>query len=494
MCCLVLWPKLTRRKHLKPVKPFSFAVAVTLVVLFLGHGMLPDLIIFRNACAETVKIPQEAIDALSKTGQAMAEIAAAARPTIVNVASTDTTKIRETQDPSSQNEYGQPEKPKERKQLSLGSGVIVDENGYILTNKHIIENPDSIKVRLFDKREFKGLLIGADPKTDLAVIKIDAKHLPVLKIGDSDRLRVGETVMAIGNPYGLSQTVTSGIVSATGRADVGIAEYEDFIQTDAAINPGNSGGALVNMRGELIGINTAIFSTTGGHQGIGFAIPSNMAKVVMKSLMLNGKVIRGWFGASIQALTPELAKIFNLKDERGALVADVFEGSPAEKAGLKRGDVIIELNNKEIDEPLNLRNMVANTLPKTEVTLKIIRKGKVDVVRGTIEELPTETVKSSTAVDNYLKGIYVQNLTPELKKTFDIPKRIAGVAIIDIEDGTPADGVLMKGDVIMEVNNKLINNVKDFGTSVSEIMPKQTVLLLIYRSDSTTYITLSGEQ
>ena len=490
----MLWPNLDRRKHLKHVKRFSFTIAITFVALFLGHGTLPDLIIFSHAYAETVKIPQEAIDALSKTGHAMAEIATAARPTIVNVASTDTTKIRETQDPSSRNEYGQIEKPRERKQVSLGSGVIVDEDGYILTNKHIIENPDNIRVRLFDKREFKGLLIGADPKTDLAVIKIDANHLPVLIIGDSDKLRVGETVMAIGNPYGLSQTVTSGIVSATGRADVGIAEYEDFIQTDAAINPGNSGGALVNMRGELIGINTAIFSTTGGHQGIGFAIPSNMAKVVMRSLMLNGKVIRGWFGASVQALTPELARIFKLKDERGALVADVFEGSPAEKAGLRRGDVIIEFNSKEIDEPLYLRNMVANTLPKTEVTLKIIRKGKVDVVKGAIEELPTETVKSSTVVDNYLKGIYVQNLTPELKKTFDIPKRIAGVAIIDIDDGTPADGVLMKGDVIMEVNNKLINNVKDFDTSVSEIMPKQTVLLLIYRGDSTTYVTLSGER
>jgi serine protease Do len=490
---MVLWPKLIRRKHLKPVKPFSFTIAITFVVLFLGHGTFPDLIISSRVCAETVKIPQESVDALSKTGQAMAEIAAAARPTIVNVASTDTTKIRETHDPFSKHEYGQLEKPKERKKVTLGSGVIVDEDGYILTNNHIIEDPNNIRVRLFDKREFRGLLIGADPKTDLAVIKIDAKHLPVLKMGDSDKLRVGETVMAIGNPYGLSQTVTSGIVSATGRADVGIAEYEDFIQTDAAINPGNSGGALVNMRGELIGINTAIFSTTGGHQGIGFAIPSNMAKTVMKSLMLNGKVIRGWFGASIQALTPELGKIFKLKDERGALVSDVFEGSPAEKAGLIKGDVVIECNSKEIDEPLSLRNMVANTLPKTEITLKIIRKGKVDVVKGTIEELPAETLKSSTVADNYLKGIFVQNLNPELKKTFDIPKRITGVAIIDVEDGTPADGVLMKGDVIMEVDNKIINNVKDFDTSVSEIMPRQTVLLLIYRNDFTTYVTLSGE-
>jgi len=469
-------------------------MTISFILLPLGHVLLPDAFTAWYAHAETVKIPQAAIDALSKTDHAMAEIAAAARPTIANIASTDTSRIRQPQDPFSRNEYGSPrEKPKERKQVTFGSGVIVDEDGYILTNKHIIENPDNIRVRLFDKREFKGLLIGADPKTDLAVIKIDAKHLPVLKMGDSDQLKVGETVMAIGNPYGLSQTVTSGIVSATGRADVGIAEYEDFIQTDAAINPGNSGGALINMRGELVGINTAIFSTTGGHQGIGFAIPSNMAKVVMKSLMLNGKVIRGWFGASIQSLTPELAKIFNLKDERGALVSDVSEGGPAEKAGLQRGDVVIGLNGKEIQDPLSLRNAIANTMPKTEVTLRIIRKGKEDVVKGAIEELPSETLRSSTLADNYLKGIHVQNLTPALRDTFDTPKRIAGVVIIDIEDGTTADAFLIKGDVIMEVNNKVINNVKDFEASISEIMPRQTVLLLIYRNDSTTYVALSGE-
>ena len=348
---------------MQPIKPYSFIIVVSLVVIFFGdgNGMLIDPIFFSQACAETVRIPKEAIDNLSKTGQAMADIAAAARPVIVSIASTDPTRMRQTQDPFSRNKYGQSETPKEQKKISLGSGVIVEEDGYILTNNHIIQNPNNIQVRLFDKREFKGLLIGADPKTDLAVIKIDAIHLPVIEMGDSDRLRVGEMVMAIGNPYGLSQTVTSGIVSATGRANVGIAEYEDFIQTDAAINPGNSGGALINMRGELIGINTAIFSTTGGHQGIGFAIPSNMARVVMKSLMLNGKVIRGWFGASVQALTPELAKIFNLKDERGALVAEVFEGSPAEKAGLRRRDIVIELNGKAIDEP-NLSEMRWRTL------------------------------------------------------------------------------------------------------------------------------------
>ncbi len=477
---------------MKPVRPFFFTVVIV-SILCIGPGSVQDPLTCARAHAEEVKIPRGAIEALSKTGQAMAEIAAAAKLTVVNIASSETIKTRDAQGAFSRNEFGQAERPRERKEVNLASGVIVDEDGYILTNNHVIQNPDTIKVRLSDRREFRGIVIGTDPKTDLAVIKIDAKHLPILKIGDSDKLRVGEPVIAIGNPFGLNQTVTSGIVSATGRANVGIADYEDFIQTDAAINPGNSGGALVNVRGELIGINTAIFSTTGGHQGIGFAIPSNMAKAVMESLILNGKVIRGWFGATVQALTPELAKMLALKNEKGALVGDVFEGSPAEKAGLRRKDVITELNGKEIDEPLQLRNMVANTSPKTEVTLKIVRNGKTVSLKGTIEELPTEVLKSSGAVDNYLKGIRVQNLTPELKKSLDIPKRIGGVAIVDIDDGTPADGILMKGDVIMEVNDETINNTRDFDKTVSGIMSRQTILMLIYRSDSTTYVTLPGE-
>lgn len=472
---------------------FFLVIVRTFIVLCFVVGNLPDLIIPAHAYAEEIKISEEAIATLSKTGQAMADIAAAVRPAIVNIATAETTKKQEIQEPFSKNEYGQYEKPGERSQGSLASGVIVDENGYILTNNHVIQNPNNIKVRLSDKREFNGRVIGTDPKTDLAVIKIEAKELPALKIGNSDKLRVGETVIAIGNPYGLNQTVTAGIVSATGRANVGIAEYEDFIQTDAPINPGNSGGALVNVRGELIGINTAIFSTTGGYQGIGFAIPSNMAKVVMESLILNGKVIRGWFGASAQALTPELAKIFNLNDKRGALVSNVFEGSPAEKAGLKRGDVIIEFNGKEIDDPLYIRNMVANTVPNTEVTIKIVRDGKAAIVKGIIEQLPTEMLKSSVAVDNYIKGVHVQNLTPELKKSLDIPRGITGIVIIDIAPGTPASGILMRGDVIMEADKKTIHNTNDFDMAVSHIMSEQTILLLIYRNDSITYITLAGK-
>jgi serine protease Do len=231
---------------------------------------------------------------------------------------------------------------------------------------------------LSDKREFKGKVIGSDQKTDLAVIKIDSHNLPVIKLGDSEKLKVGEMVLAIGNPFGLSHTVTSGIVSATGRANVGIADYEDFIQTDAPINPGNSGGALVNIRGELVGINTAIFSTTGGYQGIGFAIPSNMAQDVMNSLIKNGKVVRGWLGVTIQPLTRDLAKQFNLKDEQGVLVGDVTEGGPAEKAGIQRGDVILEYNSKKVEDAISLRNMVAGTVPNQEVSIKLMRNGKTE--------------------------------------------------------------------------------------------------------------------
>jgi len=227
--------------------------------------------------------------------------------------------------------------PKERREQSLGSGVIVTQDGYIVTNNHVIEKATEIKVVLSDKKEFKGKVIGVDPKTDIAVIKIDSKELPTIPWGDSDKLQVGEYVLAVGNPFGLTNTVTMGIISAVGRANVGVAEYEDFIQTDAAINPGNSGGALVNIKGELIGINTAIFSRSGGYQGIGFAVPANMVKTVMESLVKEGKVIRGWLGVSIQDITPDLAKQFGIKDLKGALVGDVVEGSPAHKAGIKRG-------------------------------------------------------------------------------------------------------------------------------------------------------------
>jgi Do/DeqQ family serine protease len=369
----------------------------------------------------------------------------------------------------------------------------VDEKGYILTNNHVIKGADEIKVTLSDKREFKGKVIGTDQKTDLAVIKIDSDNLPVLRLGDSDNLKIGETVLAIGNPFGLTQTVTSGIVSATGRANVGIADYEDFIQTDAAINPGNSGGALVNIRGELIGINTAIFSTSGGYQGIGFAIPSNMAKVVMESLIKNGKVVRGWLGVSIQPLTSDLVKQFNLSDDNGVLVGDVVEDSPAEKAGIQRGDVIVEFNGVAVKDVRQLRNMVADSAPGKEIPVKLIREGKTKIIEIKITELPSEIVAQSQSIDNHLKGVSVQSLTPQLKESLNIPKRITGVVVTDIDEDSSAGGALIKNDIIMEINRKQISSIKDYEEAVSGIRQDENILILVFRKGSTLYVTLSAK-
>lgn len=482
-------------------KSLADAVIFTIAGLIIGLGISSNMELHSKAFTEEPRISKEAIDILSRTGQAMAEVTAAVKPAVVNISSTRTIKMHGSSpffdDPMFRrffgDEYGKFNIPKEHKQSGLGSGVIVDKDGYILTNNHVIKGADEIKVKLSDKREFKGKVVGTDTKTDLAVIKIDSNHLPVVKWGDSDRLKVGETVIAIGNPYGLTQTVTSGIVSATGRANVGIADYEDFIQTDAAINPGNSGGALVNVKGELVGINTAIFSTSGGYQGIGFSIPSNMARVVMENLIKKGKVIRGWLGVSIQPVTPELAKQFNLRDDKGVLIGDVVEDSPAEKAGIQRGDVITEYDGREATDPTNLRNMVANTAPNKEVTIKLIREESAKTIKVVIAELPSDMQKQAVAVDNKIKGVYVQDITPEMRKSLNIPKRISGVIVSDIESGSPAEGVLMKNDVIMEVNRKKINNLKDYEAAGTKIKSDSNVLLLVFRSGSAIYVTLSAQ-
>ncbi|HEX8947778.1 MAG TPA: DegQ family serine endoprotease [Dissulfurispiraceae bacterium] len=478
---------------------YSILVLCMVLGLILGTGVPHQV---RKVFAEQKGISRGAVDTLSKIDGAMAEIAAAVKPAVVNVSTTRTIKTPGIPNPFSADPFfrqffgdafGNAHGPREYKQASLGSGVIVDKDGYILTNNHVVKDADEIKIKLSDGREFKGKVIGTDPKTDLAVIKIGSDHLPVVKWGDSDRLRVGERVLAFGNPYGLSQTVTSGIVSATGRANVGIADYEDFIQTDAPINPGNSGGALISIRGELIGINTAIFSTSGGYQGIGFAIPSNMAKSVMDSLIKRGKVVRGWLGLSIQPITPELAGQFGLKDEKGALVGDVVEGSPAERAGLQRGDVVVEFDGKEVRDPAGLRNMAANTPPGKEVTLKVLREGKPKAIKVTIAELPADMQKVSGSYENLLKGVHVQNIAPELRGALGIPKRVTGVVVTDVDEGNPAETALMKNDVIMEINKRRINNSKDFETAASQIKSNQNILLLIYRNGSAIYLTLSAK-
>ena len=478
-----------------------YGATLILIGLIMGLGISSNLNLLSNGHTEETTISKESIDILSRTGQAMAEVAAAVKPSVVNISSTKTVRISGMQSPFSDDpffrrffgdQFNQFGRPREHKQSGLGSGVIVDKDGYILTNNHVIKEADEIKVKLSDKREFKGKVIGTDPKTDLAVIKIDSNHLPVIRLGDSDKLKVGETVIAVGNPFGLNQTVTSGIVSATGRANVGIADYEDFIQTDAPINPGNSGGALVNVKGELVGINTAIFSTSGGYQGIGFAIPSSMARAVMDNLIKKGKVVRGWLGVSIQPVTPDLAKQFEIKEERGALVGDVVEDGPADKAGIQRGDVIMEFDGREVSDPAGLRNSVAGTPPGKKVRLGLLRDGKMQKVDVVIAELPADLQKLRGGFDNLLKGVSVQGLTPELKKSLDVPRRITGVVVTDIDEGSPAGSLLMTNDIIIEVNRTRISNAKDYEAVVSKIKSGQDVLLLVFRNGSTTYLSLSA--
>jgi len=377
---------------------------VILVILLagIGIGLLLAANLERFPFSQGYSAPKKAaFSGDSEGGGVFVEVAKATRPAVVNISTTKVIRYRGApnapffDDPFFRHFFGDDffrefRIPRERREQSLGSGVIVNQDGFIVTNNHVVEGASEIKVLLGDNREFSGRVAATDPRTDVAVIKISGHNLPTIPWGDSDRLQVGQWVLAIGNPFGLTQTVTAGIISATGRANVGIADYEDFIQTDAAINPGNSGGALVSVRGELIGINTAIFSRSGGYMGIGFAIPSNMVREVVESLVKKGKVTRGWLGVQIQPLTPELAEKFGLKDTRGILVSDVSKNSPAAEAGMMRGDIILEFDGKRMEDPMHLRNEVAHTEPGKKIPVKIWRKGKEMILIVKIEELPKE--------------------------------------------------------------------------------------------------------
>ncbi len=381
-------------------------------------------------------------------------------------------------------------RPQPRQDQGLGSGVIVSSDGYIITNNHVVEQADELTVLLGDKRKFSGRLIGTDPKTDLAVIKIDAQDLPTLKWGNSRTLQVGEIVLAVGNPFGLNQTVTMGIISAIGRANMGIVDYEDFIQTDAAINPGNSGGALVNLKGELIGINTAIFSRTGGYMGIGFSIPSNMVKGVMVNLIDHGKVIRGWLGVSIQELTPELAGQFQAKDSQGALVGDVVAHSPAEAGGIQRGDIIRRYQDHAVKNPSHLRSLVAETSPGSTVSIDILRDGVSKALSVSIGELPkTLTAMGSPEKESQqnhaLSGITVEQIPHGRTKNNE------GVLIGNVEPGSAAEQAgLRRGDMILEINRKLVRTIEDYALLIQELSSNTPVLLLLKRGGGSIYLSI----
>ena len=386
------------------------------------------------------------------------------------------------------------QQPRERQEQGLGSGVIVRGDGYIVTNNHVVEQADKLMVLLGDKRKFPAKLIGTDPKTDLAVIKIEASELPTLPWGDSSTLDVGELVLAVGNPFGLNQTVTMGIISAVGRANVGIVDYENFIQTDAAINPGNSGGALVNLEGQLIGINTAIFSRTGGYMGIGFAIPSKMVKNVMQSLIGHGKVIRGWLGVSIQEISQDLAKQFEAPDTQGALVGDVFKDSPAGQAGLQRGDIVRTYNGMTVKDPTHLRTLVAETSPNSSIPLGVWRNGKQVTLSVSIGEMPKDLTALATqepgaiAGDHALSGLLVEPVKPGQSRGGQ------GVVVTRVEPDSPAaQAGIRGGDIILEINRKEIRSLSDFEQVAKGLDSSSSVLALIQRGKGTIFLNIKPQ-
>lgn len=375
---------------------------------------------------------------------------------------------------------------REFRQRSLGSGVIINKEGYILTNNHVIENATEITVILSDEEEYEAKKIGSDPKTDLALIKINPhRDLAVAPLGDSDKLEIGEWVIAIGNPYGLGHTVTAGIVSAKGRA-LGFGPYDSFIQTDASINPGNSGGPLINMRGEVVGINTAILAAA---QGIGFAIPINLAKDILPQLKEKGKVTRGWLGVMIQKVTPELAKSFGLEKPRGALVSDIIEGSPAEKAGIKKGDIILEFNRIPIKEWNELPAIVARTSPGKNVEIKILRQGKELTIPVTIGELREEPIAVQKGKREDL-GLSLQEITPEISRELGM-KAESGLLVVGVEPGSPADDAgFRKGDIIKEINHRPVKKLKDYKEIVGKVKPSETILFYVKRGSGSIYIAV----
>jgi len=377
----------------------------------------------------------------------------------------------------------------ERKQQGVGSGFIISKEGYILTNNHVVEGADQIKVKLAGGKELNGRIIGRDPKTDLALVKIDgASDLQPLKLGDSDALKVGNWVVAVGSPFGLEQTVTAGIVSAKGRV-IGSGPYDNFIQTDASINPGNSGGPLINMSGEVVGINTAIIASG---QGIGFAIPINMAKEIASQLQKKGHVTRGLLGVSIQDVTPALAKSFGLKETKGALVAKVIPGGPAEKAGLEQGDVIVKFDGQTVAESKDLPRIVASTPVGKNVTVSVIRDGKEVERQVKIGEMEEESA-GVTAQDASHKslGVSVQNLTPQIARELGL-KKSNGVVVTGVEPGSAAaEAMIQTGDVILEVNRKPIMNVNDFVQKIEKAKSNESLLLLIEREQNTLFVTVT---
>ena len=419
----------------------------------------------------------------------LAPMLARTTPAVVNIATQGSITVRQNplaMDPFFRQFFNIPDQPIQRKFQALGSGVIVDaRRGLILTNNHVIAHADQVTVILRDGRHLEAKIVGSDPETDVAVIKIPAKNLTAIKIADSDKLRVGDFVVAVGNPFGLGQTVTSGIVSALGRSGLGIEGYEDFIQTDASINPGNSGGALVNLRGELVGINTAIFSQSGGNNGIGFAIPINMATRVMDQIVDKGGVERGYVGVQVQDLSPQLAEAFDLKQGSGAVINSVEPGSPAAKAGLQQGDVITAIDGKQVQHGWDVRNQIGLSRPGDKVKFDILRNGKSMTLAATLAASSQQPPGSAGAINQRLEGVTVGDIED------DNPYygQVQGVVVMDVmQDCRSWRAGLRKGDIITSVNRRPVGSLKEFLALVDK--RKDPLLLRVIRGNSAAFLVI----
>jgi serine protease Do len=484
--------------------PLWLSCLILSVALVLGGAAGSFVGVHKVFASSTVPAASVSNDSKPALQTSFAPVVKKVMPSIVNVFSSK--KIRNQTDNSEPflndpffrrffgDESGRPSIPRERKEQSLGSGVIVSPDGYILTNNHVVDDATEVKVSLGDKREFPARVVGKDSKTDLAVLKIDQTGLPVVTLGDSTKVEVGDIVLAVGNPFGVGQTVTMGIVSATGRGGLGIEEYEDFIQTDAAINPGNSGGALINTEGQLIGINTAILSRSGGNQGIGFAIPANLAHNVMDQIVHGGKVTRAFLGVTIQPVTPDIAKSFKLSKSAGALIADVSANSPAERAGLKAGDIVTKVDGQSIVDSRALQLLIGQMKPGQTVHLSVMRDGAERDYPVTLGEQPGDksesgSARSGNSTDQSLDGVSVETLTPELTREYGVQGNTHGVLVRGVDsDSAAAQAGLQTGDVILEVNRHPVASVEEMNRYMKE--SGNTTLLFVNHEGHTRYVVV----
>jgi serine protease Do len=486
-------------------RPQAIWLAGALVVGLAGAGAgfaAASHIAGQHAALELKLAPAD--EAPSRLG--FAPVVKKALPSVVNISSSKVSKVPtgfSDQMPDDQlfrqffgrgsGQFNAPRQAPQQREKALGSGVIMTSDGYLLTNNHVVEGATDVRVTLGDKREFKATVVGNDPKSDIAVLKIDAANLPAITVANSAKVEVGDYALAIGDPFGVGQTVTMGIVSATGRSHMGIEEYEDFIQTDAPINPGNSGGALVNDRGQLIGINTAIIAHgSEGNQGIGFAIPANMARTVMEQIVKNGKVTRAYLGVVPQDVTPAIAKAFGQKETRGALVGDVSADSPAQRAGLQKGDIILGVNGAAVANSNDLRMTISMMPPDSSVNLKVLRGGAERDFTVKLGELPTTEAaveRKSSGSTSSLSGVSVEDLSAQASKELGLPASSQGVVVTEVRPSSPAaEAGLRRGDVIQEVNRKSVRNTSDFERAVTA--SKEETLLLVNRRGSTMYLAV----